>query len=234
MPKLLFDQIGERFYETGVRNTALFPFKNKAYQTGVAWNGVTAFNVSPEGAESNPLYADDMKYVNLISAENINASIETYTYPDEFEECLGFVSPIKGMKIAQQARIPFGLVTRTTIGNDVNADLGFKLHLLYNAIAAPSERAYASINDSPEAITFSYEISTTPVEVGTINGVEYKPTSYIELDSTDFIGEDGKLDANFQALVDMIYGTDDAEPTLPTPAQVYNLLSTGSVDGAGA
>lgn len=234
MAKLIFDAIGERFYETGVKHTVLFPYSATAkdYETGVAWNGVTAFTVSPEGAEANPLYADDMKYLNLISAENINASLECYTYPDEYEKCLGYASPIKGMKIAQQARSPFGLVTKTTVGNDITSELGFKLHILYQTLSAPSEKAYNTINDSPEASTFSYELSTTPVEVGTVNGVAYKPTSYIELDSTDFMDETGKLDDNFQALVDYIYGTESAEPKLPTPAQVYNLLSTGSAESA--
>lgn len=228
MAELLFDQTGERFFETGVKKVALFVYDSttKAYGNGVAWNGITAFNVTPEGAESNPLYADDIKYLNLVSAEEINASLEAYTYPDEFEKCLGFASPIPGMKLAQQARSAFGLVARTTVGNDVNQELGFKLHILYNALAAPSEKGYSSINDSPEAVTFSYELSTTPVEVGTVNEVEYKPTSYIELDSTKFTGDEAK---NFQALVDYIYGTKDADPTLPTPAQVYALLSTGKI-----
>ena len=227
MAKLLFDQTGQRFFETGVKNVALFVYDKttSTYGEGVAWNGVTAFNVSPEGAEANPLYADDIKYLNLVSAEEVNASIEAYTYPDEFEKCLGFVSPIAGMKIGQQARSMFGLVAKTTVGNDEDQALGYKLHILYGALAAPSEKSYSSINDSPEAITFSYELATTPVPV-TIDGVEYKPTAYIELDSTKYAGSNA---ANFDALVDYIYGSDEAEPKLPTPAEVYKLLSTGSI-----
>ena len=151
MAKLLFDQIGEKFFENGVRNVALFGFDKTAknYKTGVAWNGVTAFNVNPEGAEANPLYADDIEYLNLVSKEKVKAGIECYTYPDEFEECLGFAEPIPGMKLAQQARAPFGVVARTNIGNDVDQELGFKLHILYNALAAPFAFAFPIALGSP-------------------------------------------------------------------------------------
>lgn len=239
---LKFDQSGERYFETGTKNAVLYVHNGSAYKTGVAWNGITGFTVSPSGAEATALYADDMKYLNLVSAEEYGATVEAYTYPDEFDACQGYASPIPGMKLGQQARSPFGMVVKTTVGNDVNSKLGFKVHILYNALAAPSEKAYTSINDSPEAITFSWELTTTPVEVGTIDNVEYANTAYIELDSRDFTetGTDGKvtLSANFQTLLDYLYGkngTDgnpEIDPQLLTPAQIYNVLKTGALEPA--
>lgn len=235
---LKFDQSGERYFETGAKNAVLFVHDGSAYKTGVAWNGITGFTVSPSGAEATALYADDMKYLNLVSAEEYGATVEAYTYPDEFDACQGYASPIAGMKLGQQARSPFGMVVKTTIGNDVNSKLGYKLHILYNALAAPSEKAYTSINDSPEAITFSWELTTTPVEVGTIDGKEYANTAYIELDSRNFT-KDGVLDTNFQTLLDYLYGkngsdgkTPEIDPQLLTPAQIYNVLKNGTLEPA--
>ena len=226
MAKLLFDQVGERFYETGVKEVALFVYDKTAkdYKTPVAWNGVTALTVSPSGAEATPLYADDIKYLNLVSAEEIGASIEAYTYPDEFGACDGSASPVAGMKIGQQARSQFGLCFKTTLGNDTaNNEYGYKLHFLYNCLAAPSEKAYATINDSPEAITFSWELTTTPANGFTVEGVgTFKPTAYVEV--TVKPGENGEIDAKFKALEDLVYGSESAEGKLPTPEEIYNTL----------
>lgn len=231
MAKLLFDQTGKRFFETGVREAVLYVYDKatKKYKPGVAWNGVTGITLSPSGAEATPLYADDIKYLNLISAEEMGGTIEAYTYPDEFAACDGSASPVKGMKVGQQARCTFALVFKTTVGNDVDPAVGYKLHVVYGCMAAPSEKAYATINDSPEAITFSWELSTTPVAIGEIDGVAYKPTAYVELNSTDFVGEDGTVDAKFTALLDTFYGKDGAEgeagdPTVLMPAEIYNAL----------
>ena len=186
MAKLTWDNTGERFYETGVKNVALYVFDNtpevKAYKEGVAWNGVTAISESPSGAEPTALYADDKKYLNLLSAEEFAASIEAYTYPDEFAECDGSASLVPGVTVGQQTRSKFALAYKTTIGNDeAGNSLGYKLHIIYNCLAAPSEKAYNTINDSPEAITFSWEISTTPVTF-TIDGKEYS-TACVTIDS---------------------------------------------------
>jgi len=222
MAKLVWDDVGKRLYETGVRNGVLYVRDaNGAYPVGVAWNGLTAVTESPSGAEATPLYADDIKYLNLISAEEFGATIEAYTYPDEFAECDGSVVPVAGVQIGQQPRKTFGLAYRTVLGNDVdNEAYGYKLHLVYGAIAAPSEKAYATINDSPEAITFSWEVSTTPVAVPNL-----KPTASITIDSTKFAepAERTKLDA----LEEILFGSDDpaAEPRLPLPAEVLTLLA---------
>ena len=218
MAIITWDEIGERYYETGIKNCVLYPVNNGAYSTGVAWNGITALTESPSGAEANPLYADDIKYLNLISAEELGATIEAYTYPDEFAECDGSVEPTPGVKIGQQKRKMFGLAYVTTEGNDTaGADYGYKLHLLYGCQAAPTERAYATINDSPEAITFSWEITTTPVAVP-----GYKNTSLITIDST-------KVDStNLQTLKDALYGTATTEPRLPLPAEVLSILTSGT------
>lgn len=224
MARLVFDQTGQRFYETGVKNAVLYVFDSKTgkYGNGVAWNGVTNITLSPSGAEATPLYADDIKYLNLVSAEELGGTIEAYTYPDEFGVCDGSISPVAGMKIGQQSRRMFALVFKTTVGNDVEANVGYKLHVVYGCLAAPSEKAYATINDSPEAITFSWELSTTPVEVGTIGDVICKPTSYVELDSTDFT-EDTM--AKLTAVEDSLYGSKDSEATLLMPAEIYDLLA---------
>ena len=224
MAKLTWDNTGERFYETGVKNVALYVFDNtsgaKKYKDGVAWNGVTAISESPSGAEPTALYADDKKYLNLLSAEEFAASIEAYTYPDEFAECDGSASLAEGFTIGQQARSKFALAYKTTIGNDeAGNSLGYKLHIIYNCLAAPSEKSYNTINDSPEAITFSWEISTTPVTF-TANGKEYS-TACVTIDSR-------KVDETKLASLEtkLFGGTDpDSKPTLVLPNEIYTLLT---------
>ena len=181
--KLIWDQTGERFYETGIDHGVLYPYNTatSSYDNGVAWNGLTSVTESPSGAESNAQYADNIKYLDLLSAEEFAATLECYTYPDEWELCDGSVSPVSGVSIRQQPRKSFGLSYRTKIGNDVDQDLCYKLHLVYGCKATPSERGYNTVNDSPEAITFSYSISTTPVNV-----TGYKATAIITIDSTKF------------------------------------------------
>lgn len=215
MSKLTWDQTGERFYETGVKQGVLYPqAEGGTYPKGVAWNGLTAVTESPSGAEATPLYADDIKYLNLMSAEEFGATIEAYTYPDEFAQCDGSAEIAKGVSIGQQARKAFGMSYKTTLGNDVaNNDYGYKLHLIYGALAAPSEKAYATINDSPEAITFSWEVTTTPVSVK-----GFKPTANITIDST-------KVDKEkLAALEAILYGGDSVEPRLPLPDEVATLM----------
>jgi hypothetical protein len=212
MAKLTWDNTGERLYETGVDHGVLYiPDSGGAYTSGVAWNGLTTVTESPSGAEATALYADNIKYLNLISAEEFGATVEAYTYPEEFGQFDGTYSPSAGIHVGQQSRKPFGLSYRTRLGNDVDgSDHGYKLHLIYNATAAPSEKAYASINDSPEAITFSWELTTTPVSAGDT----LKPTAQIVIDST-------KVDATaLAALEDALYGTAGDDPHLPTPAEV--------------
>ena len=217
MSKIVWDQTGERIYETGVKNAVLYVFdaQKKTYGTGVAWNGITAVTESPSGAEATPLYADDIKYLNLLSTEEFGATVEAYTYPVEFEECDGSASLATGVSIGQQKRKTFGLCYRTTVGNDVDGnDHGYKLHIIYGALAAPSEKAFATINDSPEAITFSWELTTTPVNV-----TGFKPTASVTIDST-------KVDAaKMAALEAKLYGTEEAEPTLPLPDEIKTLMS---------
>lgn len=223
MAKLTWDNTGERFYETGVKNVALYVFDNtsgqKKYKDGVAWNGVTAISESPSGAEPTALYADDKKYLNLLSAEEFAASIEAYTYPDEFAECDGSASLAEGFTIGQQARSKFALAYKTTIGNDeAGNSLGYKLHIIYNCLAAPSEKAYNTINDSPEAITFSWEISTTPVTF-TIDGKEYS-TACVTIDSRT--ADPTKL----AALEEKLFGGADEQkkPTLVLPNEIYDAM----------
>lgn len=214
MPRINWDQTGERFYETGVSKGVLYPLAAGAYSRGVAWNGLTAVNESPSGAEATPLYADNIKYLNLMSAEEFGATIEAYTYPDEFAACNGEAELTTGVSIGQQARSTFGLSYQTKIGNDQNSELGYKIHLIYGALAAPSEKAYATVNDSPEAITFSWEISTTPVEV-----TGFKPTATIVVDST-------KVDAEkLAALEAILYGTEQDEARLPLPNEVLEIIN---------
>lgn len=225
MSKIVWDTVGERYYETGVKNGVLYPVQTGGlYNKGVAWNGLTAVTESPSGAEATALYADDIKYLNLLSNEEFGATIEAYTYPDEFAECDGSAALAAGVMIGQQKRKTFGLCYRTAVGNDVDgSDHGYKLHLVYGCLAAPSERAYATINDSPEAITFSWEISTTPVNVK-----GFKPTSQITIDST-------KVDtAKLTSLEEILYGKDGAsgsdagvDPRLPLPDEVATLFSEG-------
>ena len=211
MAKLVFDESGKRFYETGVSKGVLYvQDASGTYPQGVAWNGLTAVNEAPSGAEATPLYADDIKYLELRSAEEFGATIEAYTYPDEFEQCDGSAELAEGVVIGQQARKAFGLCYRTIVGNDVQGnDFGYKLHLIYGATAAPSEKAYATVNDSPEAVTFSWEVTCTPVEVE-----GFKPTATVVIDSR-------KVDAEkLAALEAKLYGSDSEEAQLPLPAEI--------------
>lgn len=217
MAKIKWDETGEKIYETGVKNGVLYlPNETGVYAKGVAWNGLTAVTESPSGAESTPLYADDIKYVELFSAEEFGATLECYTYPDEFAECDGSAEVTPGVIIGQQNRKTFGLCYRTTLGNDVKGnEYGYKLHLIYGAKAAPSEKSYSTINDSPEAITFSYEITTTPVNV-----TGHKPTASLTINST-------KVDpTKLQQLEAMLYGAESTEAKLPLPDEVINLLKS--------
>jgi hypothetical protein len=225
MSKLVWDKTGERTYETGVNHGVLYPqAEGGTYPKGVAWNGLTTVTESPSGADANPQYADNIKYLNLISAEEFGATIEAFTYPDEWTSCDGSAEPTKGLTLGQQTRKAFGLSYRTVMGNDTEgSDFGYKLHLIYNALAAPSEKAYASINDSPEAISFSWEVTTTPVDVA-----GYKPTASITIDST-------KVDATkLAALEAILYGKDATtdpvseavDPRLPLPDEIISLLKT--------
>ena len=216
MSKIVWDQTGERLYETGVKQGVLYVQDAQgAYPKGVAWNGLTTVTESPSGAEATPLYADDIKYLNLMSTEELGGTIEAYTYPDEWSECDGSASMATGVYIGQQPRKTFGMCYRTTLGNDVeNNAYGYKLHLIYGALASPSEKAYATINDSPEAITFSWEFSTTPVNVE-----GFKPTANIVIDSTKI--EPDKL----AALEAVLYGDVESEARLPLPNEVVQILS---------
>lgn len=218
MSKLIWDQTGERLYETGVKMGVLYPQVGGAYPKGVAWNGLTAVTESPSGAEANPLYADDIKYLNLMSAEEFGATVEAYTYPEEFAECDGSAAIATGVYIGQQPRKAFGLCYRTVLGNDVaNNEYGYKLHLIYGALAAPSEKAYATINDSPEAITFSWEITTTPVNV-----TGFKPTASLTIDST-------KVDKEkLAALEEVLYGSESEEARLPLPDEVITIVGAAA------
>lgn len=219
MAKIKWDETGEKIYETGVKNGVLYlPNETGAYVKGVAWNGLTAVTESPSGAESTPLYADDIKYVELFSAEEFGATLECYTYPDEFAECDGSAEVAPGVIIGQQNRKTFGLCYRTTLGNDVKGnEFGYKLHLIYGAKASPSEKSYSTINDSPEAITFSYEITTTPVNV-----TGHKPTASLTINST-------KVEASkLQQLEALLYGGENTEAKLPLPDEVINLLKSSS------
>lgn len=212
MTKILWDGVGERVYETGVDHGVLYiPDGGGAYANGYAWNGLTAVTESPSGAEATPLYADNIKYLNLVAAEQFGATIEAYTYPKEFAQCDGSVAPTAGVMIGQQTRKTFGLAYRTQVGNDVSGtDLGYKLHLIYGALAAPTERAYATVNDTPEAITFSWAITTTPVDVPS-----YKPTAIVTIDSR--LVDPSDL-ADLEAA---LYGGVGVDPRLPLPADVF-------------
>ena len=222
MSKLVWDKTGERFYETGVKNGVLYPqAEGGTDPKGVPCNGLTAVTESPSGAEATPLYADDIKYLNLMSAEEFGATIEAYTYPDEFAECDGSASLAKGVSIGQQKRKTFGLAYKTVLGNDVdNNDYGYKLHIIYGATASPSEKAYATINDSPEAITFSWEVTTTPVNV-----TGFKPTSSIVIDSTK--ANPTKL----AALEAKLFGDDSSEAMLPLPDEIATLMKEDGASG---
>lgn len=217
MGKLIWDKIGERLYETGVDQGVLYPQDaNGAYPVGVAWNGLISISENPSGAEANPKYADNIKYLNLVAAEEFGATIEAYTYPDEFAVCDGSAEVAVGVRIGQQRRGSFGLSYRTAIGNDLDgADHGYMLHLVYGALAGPSEKAYGTINESPDAITFSWELTTTPAPV-----TGFKPTASLTVNST-------KVDADkLAALEDLLYGTalPEGAAHLPTPDEVIALI----------
>lgn len=225
MARLVWDKTGERLYETGVSQGVLYPQSSGTYPKGVAWNGLTTVTESPSGAEATALYADNIKYLNLFSAEEFGATIEAYTYPDEFMECDGSAQYAKGAYIGQQNRKSFGLCYKSLLGNDTDGqDHGYKLHIIYGAMASPSEKAYATVNDSPEAITFSWEVTTTPVNV-----TGFEPTATIVIDSTKC--DAGKL----KELEDILYGSDTGgsgsgtEPRLPLPDEIATTL--GEVDG---
>lgn len=223
MSRIVWDQSGERLYETGVDHGVLFPVEDNAYTKGVAWNGLTQVTESPSGAEATALYADNIKYLSLMSAEDFGATVEAYTYPDEFAECDGSAALSTGVMIGQQERKAFGLAYRTKVGNDQNDNLGYKIHLIYGAKASPSERSYSTVNDSPEAITFSWELTTTPINV---NG--HKPTALLTIDST-------KVDKDkLKKFEDILYGTDApasggeaTEPRLPLPNEILTIFGAG-------
>lgn len=229
--RLKWDQIGERFYETGVDRGVLYPQKNGTYPVGVAWSGLTAVTESPSGAEDNPLYADNIKYLNLKSAEDFGGSIECYYYPDEWKACNGEASPIKGVTIGQQRRNTFGFSYRTKLGNDtVGQDYGYKIHLWYGCSASPTEKSYSTINESPEAATLSYEVTTTPIPVSVkdSDGNEFKPLACITIDATE-------IDENLiKTLEDILYGNDSSEEgvsseaRLPLPDEVLTILGVGA------
>ena len=215
MATLTWDVQSERYYETGVSKGVLYPFKEGKYSKGVAWNGLTAVNESPSGAEPTPMYADNIKYLNLLSNEEFAATVEAYTYPDEFAECDGSAELAAGVSVGQQKRIPFGLSYVTKLGNDTDGqDHGYKIHLIYGALAKPTQKNYATINDSPEAITFSWELSTTPVAVPNM-----RPTACITIDSTKVTPE------NLKKIEDKLYGKDSEEATLPTPTELAALIA---------
>lgn len=220
MARLVWDADAQRSYETGTSKGVLFPRDDSgAYKNGVAWNGLTGVTESPSGAEPTDLWADNMKYLTMRSAEDLGATLTAYTYPDEFGECDGSASVVPGMKIGQQSRRSFGLCYQTVVGNDVAGnDYGYKIHILYGCTASPSERAYSTINDSPEAIEFSWELTTTPVAV-----TGYKPTSIVIIDSTAFKDEEAKK--RLRVLEDKLYGTEEDEPTLLLPDEIKTLLS---------
>lgn len=216
MSRLIWDAIGEKFYEMGTKMGVLYPMKEDgSYENGVAWNGLTAVTESPSGAEETKLYADDIKYASLRSAEEYAYTIEAYTYPPEWEPCDGSAQVATGVTIGQQKRKGFGFSWVTTVGNDVSDDVGKKIHIAWNSTASPSEKSYASINDSPDAITFSWECSTSPVNVS-----GFRPTSHMEIDCSKLKA------ATVKAIEDKLWGTENAEATLPTPEEIITLVTT--------
>lgn len=229
MSKIIWDKTGERLYETGCDHGVLYPMQpGGVYNKGVAWNGLTAVTESPSGAEASPIYADNIKYVNLVSNEEFGATVEAYMYPDEFAECDGSVEIMPGMYAGQQSRKTFGLAYRTILGNDTDLnDYGYKMHLVYGCLAAPSEKGYSTVNDSPEAATLSWEISTTPVSINKlVNGKKLKPTATLTFDSTKFSAE------FMTQLEEILYGkdptttggNDGVEPRLPLPDEIIELF----------
>lgn len=217
MSRIVWDEAGKHYYETGVKNGVLYPqASGGSYPLGVAWNGLTSVTESPSGAEPNPMYADNIKYLNLMSAEEYGATIEAFTYPDEFAECDGSAEVASGVIAGQQTRKTFGLCYKTILGNDEDGnDYGYKLHIIYGGLAAPTEKGYSTINDSPEAITFSWEISTTPVEI-----TGFKPSASLVIDSTKSNA------AKLAQLEDILYGTTGVSPRLPLPDEIVAVMST--------
>lgn len=215
MAKLVFNNVGERLFETGVKNGVLYVMGDEGtYEKGVVWNGLTAVTESPSGADTTPLYADDVKYVVIYAAEEFGATVEAFTYPEEFEQCDGSAAISEGVTIGQQSRKSFGMCYKTSVGNDVQGqDFGYKIHIIYGAKAAPSEKSYSTINDSPEAVTFSWELSTVPVPVEGFN-----PTATMVIDSTRVPKE------KMQLIEDKLYGTESEEATLPLPNELLALL----------
>lgn len=214
MPTLVWDEDGTRQYETGTSKVVLFKKKDSGYGNGIAWNGVTAITESPSGAEETALYADNIKYASLRSREELGYTIEAYRYPDEFAECDGTASLADGVLIGQQKRVPFAIAYRTELGNDLDSEAGYKLHIYYNGVASPSEKSYATVNDSPDAITFSWEVTTTPVNVD-----GYSASSRIEIDST-------KVDKDkLAALEAKLYGSESAESTLPSINEIISMFA---------
>lgn len=222
MSKLNWDVVGERLYETGVKKCVLYPLSDAgSYNLGVAWSGITAITESPSGAESNPFYADDIKYLDIRSVEEFGGTIEAYMFPDEFGECNGSAEIAPGVVIGQQKRRAFGLCYRTIIGNDIKGDdYGYKLHFVYGATVAPSESAYNTVSDSPEPTTMSWEFTTTPVAVE-----GFKPTAHLEISSVTANPE------KLAALEAILYGTEEAEPRLPLPNEIATLMATENVAG---
>ena len=215
MARLIWDEVGQRFFETGVKNGVLYVQEDDgSYKNGVVWNGLTAVTESPSGAEETPLYADDVKYLTLRSAEEFGATVEAYTYPEEFEQCDGSASIANGVTIGQQARRAFGLCYRTSVGNDIQGqNYSYKLHLIYGCTVAPSEKSYSTINDNPEAITFSWELSTVPVPVD-----GFSPTASLVIDASKV--DEGKM----QQLEDALFGNESSEATLLLPNQIMELI----------
>lgn len=231
MSRIVWDQTGDHLYETGTDQGVVYPIsKDYKYPMGYAWNGLTAVTESPSGAEANPIWADNIKYVTLRSVEEFGYTIEAYTYPDAWHECDGCTEPVKGVAFGQQKRKAFGFSYRTKLGNDTELDShGYKLHLIYNSTASPSERNYGTMNDNPDAVGFSWECSATPVGVSITDadGQTLNPVANITITSTD-------VDAPIlKALEDMLYGTDDAEPALPLPDDVYKMFANGATIPTG-
>jgi len=219
MSVLKWDQVGERLYHTGVKKGVLYPQVGTAYPKGVAWNGLTGFTASPDGAEATDLYADDIKYLSLRSVENFKCTITAYMYPEEFADCNGEASLIKGVTIGQQPRKPFGFSCVTTVGNDTEYDdHGYIIHLVWGATASPSEEDHQTINDSPEAIEFSWEIDTVPAAVK-----DHKPSAHMEIDSTKVSA------AQIKAIEDVLYGSEDTEARLPLPDEVLRIISEAGI-----
>lgn len=222
MSRIIWDAIGEKFYEMGTKMGVLYPMKEDgSYENGVAWTGLTAVTESPSGAEETKLYADDIKYASLRSAEEYAYTIEAYTYPPEWEPCDGSAQVATGVTIGQQKRKGFGFSWVTTVGNDVSDEVGKKIHIAWNSTASPSEKSYASINDSPDAITFSWECSTSPVNVS-----GFRPTSHMEIDCSKLKA------ATVKAIEDKLWGTENAEATLPTPEEIITLVTTSEAAAA--